>query len=103
MGETPPGIEIKEVNLFRNTNDLQNIMKELSRPENMNIKEMLKPELNRARQLVSKAESHVDQFLAMLLRVMRCFRRPRKEIQDVAVAFLLLLGEYQGYTEVHST
>ncbi len=72
----------------------------MQKPENKNIKEMLKSDFMKAKLLVKKAESKVDQFLAMMMRVVRGYRKPRKEVHDVAMAFLLILGEYQGYTEV---
>ncbi len=105
MGEVPRhGEELPVGNRMPDIRKLKEILKELDQTENTKHRLLLRKDIRRAREVLKRLErqSHL-RALTMNESVLRGLRRihdPKKPVRDITVAFLLLLGEYEGHTRV---
>ena len=84
--------------------NIESILKELENPNLSAVSEMLKTDIEKAKNIMSslgqKGRIHALKIREDDLRKIRQFRNPKKEVQDILVGFSLLLGEYEGFTRV---
>ena len=105
MGENPPGsTNMLKKNLAPNIKEVISLISELEEPANKELHDQLSKELIKAR-TVLKIEEEKERLKALhldssVMRTLRQIRLPKKQVLDITIAFLLLLGEYEGDTRV---
>ncbi len=104
IGEYPSGSDGTVKSKPATIENIESILKELENPNLSAVSEMLKTDIEKAKNIMSslgqKGRIHALKIREDDLRKIRQFRNPKKEVQDILVGFSLLLGEYEGFTRV---
>ena len=104
MGEIQPGSQFDHPKPATNSKKLKEILTELERPEKRKIRESLGDEFSRAKEVEKKltreARIRALNLDSSVFKSLRLIVKPPKQVHEVVISFLLLIGEYEGLTRV---
>ena len=104
MGRPGSGEGRHEQTRAANLKELRELIANVERAENAGMRAQLEAELSDAKECVQLEERRVHlrvlQLDSRVISTLRKIRTPIPIVHDVVVAFLLLLGEFEGYTRV---
>ena len=104
MGEVPPGSRFDHPKPPPNSKKLKEILAELELPEKNKTRQSLVDEIKRAKELAKnlarEAKIRAISLDSSVFKTLHQIVQPHEEVHEVVIAFLLLIGEYEGFTRV---